>query len=1138
MKIIGINAAGLSSKFESFENLLKNENPSIFCLQETKMKRINQIQTESSKHFTIYELNRQNSKGGGICIGVHKDLRSVWIAEGDDEVECLVVEVWINDFPLRVVCAYGPQLNDSLQRKHTFWDFLERQHIDAEKAGAGFIIQMDSNAHLGRDWLENEVNEQNVNGKLFANFLERRSELTLINSLNLCEGNITRMRKTTKGTERSILDVFITCSKILPYIKKMKIDEKRENTLVNFHNVKQDGRVIETDHNPLILEVKLEYSPVKPDRIEIFQFKNKNSQILFKKMTSATKEFTACFDNNLPFEGQAKKWRNLLNNFFHKSFKKIRIRNKIKVKKTKLSELFKRRMILKKKLHMTENEEEEIITLEEKIAEECEDLNRKKITDNFKELDGNNGNLNHQGVWKTKRKFFPKIKPTLPVGKKNHENKIITNPEELKDLYLETFKFRLRHRSVLPGYEEIMDLQEDLFKLRLELAKTKKTPAWKMADLEEALKSLKPGKCRDPAGLIREIFKEEVIGEDLKQSMLILYNKIKETGEIPEFMKTANIAAIYKGKGDKTDLDSDRGIFLVSVFRTILMKMIYKDQYSLIDSSMSDSNIGARKSKNIRNHIFVVNSIIHDVLSKQSKDPIDIMVLDYKQMFDSECLYECMNDLYEAGVCDDIFSLLFEANRENFVAVQTPNGLTKREAFKEIVMQGDVLAPLISSLQVDTMGKECLQDGKHLYFYKDKVPIPPLGLVDDLFTVSKCGYETTKINQFIRSKTAMKKLQFGTKKCIKLHVGKQCNETLCKELLLEGWKIKVERDTLTGKVSQHEELGGQEKMEEKKEQAYLGDIISVDGKHMKNIQVRKNKSLGTINQIMHILETMFFGKYFFEVALVLRSSLLLSSLLLNSEAWVNLTEKNIRALEQTDEILLSKILGCEANTSNVFKYLELGIYPVRFEIIKRKILFLHYILQQEKTSMIYQVLKVTQESPTKNDFVKGCEQYLKVLHIDMCFESIGKLSTWSFKKLVKERTTAAAFQYLIEEKFKQSKISHLQYDKLEMQDYLLDGNKNTEMSKLIYKARSQCLDIKTQKKWKYQDQICVGCGKNPETGDEILTCVGYSDRKNDQVFENLTYSLFFTGSSSQKVQVAKIIKKRLKIRDKMIEDQN
>ena len=148
------------------------------------------------------------------------------------------------------------------------------------------------------------------------------------------------------------------------------------------------------------------------------------------------------------------------------------------------------------------------------------------------------------------------------------------------------------------------------------------------------------------------------------------------------------------------------------------------------------------------------------------------MVLDFKQMFDSECLYECLNDVYEAGVDDDYFPLLYEANRETYVAVQTPSGLTKRETIKEIVMQGDVLAPLISSLQVDTMGKECLEEDKHLYYYKDLVPIPPLGLVDDLFTISTCGYKTNLLNKFINAKAAMKKLQFGTSKCVKLHVGK------------------------------------------------------------------------------------------------------------------------------------------------------------------------------------------------------------------------------------------------------------------------------------------------------------------------------------------------------------------------------
>ena len=187
------------------------------------------------------------------------------------------------------------------------------------------------------------------------------------------------------------------------------------------------------------------------------------------------------------------------------------------------------------------------------------------------------------------------------------------------------------------------------------------------------------------------------------------------------------------------------------------------------------------------------------------------------------------------------------------------------------------------------------------------------------------------MNSFINSKSAMKRLQFGTTKCIKMHIGKTCNETLCRDLYVDEWKLDVVTDTETGRLSQNEHFAGPEKMKRKSEQTYLGDVLSADGRHLKNVQARKSKSLGTINQIMQILQNVFFGKYYFEVAMVLRSSLLLSSLLLNAEAWVNITETEIRKLEHTDEILLSKILGCEANTSNAFKYLKLGVYPVRYE---------------------------------------------------------------------------------------------------------------------------------------------------------------------------------------------------------------
>ena len=1089
------------------------------------------IKTGSSQNYTIYELLRINSGGGGLCIGVNKDLQPVWISQGDDDVECLVVEVWVNEFPIRIVNGYGPQASDSVERKQKFWDYIEREVNNAIVAGAGFILQMDGNCHVGKDIIVNDVNIQNYNGKLFNEFLERNPHLTLINSLPLCEGTITRMRKTVKGMEKSILDFFVVCDKILPYTSRMVIDEKRKNALTNYSSVKKIGRIIESDHNPIFLYLDLMFTKIKTERVEIFQFRNKEAQNLFKTLTSNTEEFTDCFENELTFDEQASKWRETLEHFFQKAFKKIRISNKPNKKQSDINQLMAKRRILKKKDLLNEKEEEELVKLEEKIALQCEEQNRKKVSDNFKALNGKDGDLSHQGIWKIKKKYFPKIKPSLPAGKLNMKKQLITNPAELKELYLQTFKFRLRQRQPQPGFEELLEDQKELCKLRAELAKEEKTQPWSMADLDTAIKSLKNGKCRDPEGLIRELFKDDVMGTNLKKSLLILYNKIKVKREFPAFIQLANICAIYKGKGSVNSLESDRGIFLVSLFRTILMKMVYKEKYPIVEESMSDSNIGARKQKNIRNHIFVVNSVIHEVLSKKSNKPIDILVLDYKQMFDSECLFECMNDVYEAGVNDDIFSLLCEANKKSLVSVQTPHGLSRREVFEDIVMQGDVLAPLISSLQEDTMGKECIEEKKHLYYFKGTVPIPPLGMVDDLFTISECGYKTNLMNQYINLKTATKRLQFGTDKCIKMHIGKAGSDILCKDCYVGNWRVDVITDPDTGICSQADSFTGNVKMKMKEDQLYLGDVISSSGSHTKNVQQRRNKGQGVVNQIMQILDSTYFGKYYFEVASVLRESLFLSSLLLNSEAWVNYTEKDIRILEQCDEMLLGKILECEANTSNALKYLELGIVPIRFEVMRRKLGFLQYILKQEKTSLIYQILEATRNNMVKNDFVQTCMKYLKTLDVNLSFEEIANLSDSRFKKILKEKMKSAAFNYLTKEKGKQKKILNIKYDKLEMQEYLLSGDRNSEISKLIFKARGLNLDIKTHKKWKYSDRLCIGCQVKEETGDEILFCESFGEN-----MDKIAYNWFFSTNSSDQIEVAKLMKKKLKERAKLTEE--
>ena len=121
------------------------------------------------------------------------------------------------------------------------------------------------------------------------------------------------------------------------------------------------------------------------------------------------------------------------------------------------------------------------------------------------------------------------------------------------------------------------------------------------------------------------------------------------------------------------DLNNDRRMFIVNIFRSILMKLIYGDKYEIVDKSMSDSNVGARKRKSIRNHIFILTVIIQQALEKNNF-PVDLLIVDYKQCFDSLWLEECMNDLFEAGITDDKLSLIYKMNSNNQVAVKTPFG--------------------------------------------------------------------------------------------------------------------------------------------------------------------------------------------------------------------------------------------------------------------------------------------------------------------------------------------------------------------------------------------------------------------------------------------------------------------------------
>ena len=127
---------------------------------------------------------------------------------------------------------------------------------------------------------------------------------------------------------------------------------------------------------------------------------------------------------------------------------------------------------------------------------------------------------------------------------------------------------------------------------------------------------------------------------------------------------------------------------------------------------------------------------------------------------------------------------------------------------------------------------------------------------------------------------------------------------------------------------------------------------------------------------MNIIDDICLGPFTFEVALVMRDSLLINSTLTNSEAWLGLTTSEIETLEQVDESLMRRLLEVGLGCPKEMLYLELGCIPMRFTVMTRRIMFLHYILNEEHDSLINKVLQAQIKVPSKNDFILGVEKDL------------------------------------------------------------------------------------------------------------------------------------------------------------------
>ena len=365
------------------------------------------------------------------------------------------------------------------------------------------------------------------------------------------------------------------------------------------------------------------------------------------------------------------------------------------------------------------------------------------------------------------------------------------------------------------------------------------------------------------------------------------------------------------------------------------------------------------------------------------------------------------------------------------------------------------------------------------------------------------------MNALIQSKVQCKKLELSETKCFQMHIGK---DTLnCSNLEVNGKVMKT-----TNK------------------EKYLGDVLSNSGKNDENVQMRYEKGMGIINSIMSILKEISFGQHYFEIGMLLRTSMLVNGMLFNLEALNNLSVAHINLLEECDKILMRRMFDAEQGTPIEAFYLETSVWPLRYILIARKLMYYWTILHKSESELVKEVFNAQRNFPTEGCWWSEVQDLLKSCNINYTEEQISKMSQAKFKNIIKERIQSKVLVYLVTLQNKHTKSENLHLDS-KMQPYLRTEVLTLNEKKLLFSLRTKMLRLKANFSSMFGNVLtCSLCKEvnSIETECHLLKCSFIiKDKMIENEMQQVAYEDVFSDIAKQ-MKVVKVFKKIMNIFEK------
>ena len=319
---------------------------------------------------------------------------------------------------------------------------------------------------------------------------------------------------------------------------------------------------------------------------------------------------------------------------------------------------------------------------------------------------------------------------------------------------------------------------------------------------------------------------------------------------------------------------------------------------------------------------------------------------------------------------------------------------------------------------------------------------------------------------------------------------------------------------------------------------YLGDVVSASGSMRPCVEDRRDKGWGKVAEITGILSEMPKIRQI-EIGLKLREAKLINGILFNSEAWCNVSDKDMEKLEQVDMAAHRALIGGHkggghSKCSKAFYYLEFGTMMVRHIVMIRRLMYHHHILTRDNSEMIKKVYLKQKEIACKGDWIHLIRKDFSLIEEDINEDQIVNTPKDVYKKWVKEKVKTAVFkEYLKLKEESKKKLKDLHYEELAIQPYLTSNEISIEQKQLLFSLRSKCFSAKMN--FKKMNKGNLGCRfhcDSEETQIHIFeNCRPIKARVSDPVKLNDIY-----GSLEDQIKAIQTLSKIDNVRKIMIED--